>query len=57
MLRRLWLLISVIWAVIVLWSVPYAYREIEGKDLILAFFPLVMGWLLARAARFVVQGR
>lgn len=58
MLKRGWYLIAGLWALIVLWG--GAGRGdgsgIEQKDVILAFAPLVAGWLIARAMRFVVTG-
>jgi hypothetical protein len=58
MLKRGWYLIAGVWALLCLWG--GANRGdgsgIEQKDVILAFAPLVVGWVIARAMRFVVTG-
>ncbi len=58
MLTRLFLLVTALWAAICLWA--GANRGdgsgIERSDVVLAFLPMLLGWLLARAARFVVTG-
>ncbi len=58
MLKRLWLLLSVCWALLALWSGVNRGdgSGIQREDCILAALPLAAGWLLARAARFVVTG-
>jgi len=57
MLKRLWLAVGGGWALCCL--VPEAMSatgNIGGKVLVIAFMPLFAGWVLAKAARFVVPG-
>ena len=56
MLKRLWLLISVVWALVFLLSGTTRVVGILPDDIALAAAPFVIGWLFARAARFVVTG-
>jgi len=56
MLKRLWLLISIAWALVFLRNGTTRGTGILGGDVELAAAPLLVGPLLARAARFVVTG-
>lgn len=58
MLRRLFLLLTGLWALACLWG--GANRGdgsgIEQKDVVLAFAPMAFGWFVSYAARFVITG-
>jgi hypothetical protein len=56
MLKRAWLLLSGVWALLVLYGGSTRGEGIMEKDLVLGFAPLVLGWLLARGTRYVVTG-
>ena len=58
MLKRAWLLCSGIWAALCLWGGANrgSGSGIEEKDVYLALAPLVLGWLLALAVRFIITG-
>jgi hypothetical protein len=57
MLKRAWLLCSLVWAALCLWGgASRADGGLLPKDFVTAFLPLVVGWLLALATRFVVTG-
>lgn len=52
MLKRLWFVISAVWAACVLAGAP----QINEKFLIEALAPFALGWFIAGAGRFVVTG-
>ena len=56
MLTRLWLVIAGAWAMVFPFNGSTKLSGIGAGDVSLAFAPLVIGWPLARAARFVVTG-
>lgn len=56
MLKRAWIVVAGGWAAIVLYAGTTRSDGIMEKDLILALAPIAVGWLLARAGRFVVTG-
>lgn len=63
MLIRLWLVISITWAVFILAAVNWsmAGETLSHRDaldtLLIAAAPLVIGLLLARLGRFVLRGQ
>lgn len=56
MLRRFYLLLSVLWAVSFLLNGTTKVTGIGGGDVALALAPLIIGWAVGRAALFVVTG-
>lgn len=56
MLKRLWLLIVGLWAAVFLWNGSTRLNGVLPGDVALALAPLIIGWLLVLAARFVVTG-
>ena len=56
MLRRCWVLFTVLWAVVFLWNGSTKSSGIHEGDVMLATAPVPIGWLLSRAARFVTNG-
>jgi len=57
MLKRLWFLLSTLWALTFL--IAGATRPVYGilpRDIVIGLLPLVVGWCLAKSARFVVTG-
>jgi hypothetical protein len=55
-IRRLWVLLCCAWAAAFLANGATKVDGIAARDLELAAAPWVIGWLIARAARFVVTG-
>jgi hypothetical protein len=56
MLKRLGWVLAGVWAVPCLWAGFARPEGILAKDFITAFAPLVSGWLLLVAGRFVATG-
>jgi hypothetical protein len=58
MLRRMWLTLSISWAVLICVFVHWGETRNGGAAWALGFAaaPLVIGWLRARMARYVVTG-
>jgi hypothetical protein len=57
MLKRLWLVLSIPWAVLFLWSGSTRAGGIQDLDIGLALGPFLMGPLMLAVGRFVVTGR
>jgi hypothetical protein len=56
MLKRLYLLLSTLWAIAFLLNGSTKLTGIGTGDLILALAPLTIGWAVGRAALFVTTG-
>ncbi|HZL56346.1 MAG TPA: hypothetical protein VFC21_04665 [Bryobacteraceae bacterium] len=56
MLKRLWFLLSTLWALTFPIAGATRLTRVQGMDWAVAAAPLVLGWFLAKAARFVVAG-
>jgi hypothetical protein len=56
MLKRAWFLIAALWALVFLWNGSTRDAAMKSGDIALALAPLIIGWLLVPAARFVVTG-
>lgn len=56
MLKRAWLLIAGVWALVFLAAGTTREHGIKSLDVGIAVAPLIAGWLLARGMRFIVTG-
>lgn len=54
MLKRLWLVISLLWAAFVLWGGSTRARGIHDVDVVIAAAPFIAAIALPRVLRFVV---
>jgi hypothetical protein len=57
MLRRLYLVISLSWALTILFNGSTKVTGIQTADLAIALLPAVLGAVLWRVGRFVISGR
>jgi hypothetical protein len=56
MIRRLYLVLTVPWALFALWGGSTRASGINGSDLGIAAGPALIGWMLWVAGRFVATG-
>jgi hypothetical protein len=56
-IKRLWIVLSVLWAVFILWGMSTKPDGLGKGDVILAVLPVVVGLLLWLAARFILGTR
>jgi hypothetical protein len=56
MLKRLWLLLSTLWAALILANGSSRLTGIQEIDWTMAAAPFVLGGFCARATRFVITG-
>ena len=56
MLKRAWALLAGMWALVFLWKGSTKIDGIGRGDVMLALAPMLIGWLLLLAVRFVAPG-
>ncbi len=54
MLKRTWLVFSILWAIAFLWNGSTKVHGIQDSDCILAFLPLTFGVLARMVGRFIL---
>lgn len=56
MLKRAWLLVSIVWALVFLWNGSTKLDGVGDGDVMMAAAPLAIGWLLVKSLRFIATG-
>jgi hypothetical protein len=56
MVKRLWFVLSMLWAVVFLGNGMTKVSGIQAGDVALALFPLIAGPMLAAVALWIVRG-